>query len=213
MGKRDEYFSSCVIFLLLLLGRFCDTCSVVNFRLRLSDDCLLGCRRSVPQGDRPTLLPTKLHDRRGIVLSPSRRQLGRLFPFPSSLCVVNFPRQFCNHNPLITFHRSPYHRQGRFGPDIPSHPLPDLLVSRAFFFLFSISSCPRRGVLLSPAIRISSSSLLDTMPHPRKALNHPLRDLVVKGFYGGNHHYLAILPRVLPGPQVHRDAGGQSRHD
>lgn len=97
-----------------------------------------------PRGTGPTLLPTKFHDRRGIVLSPSRRQLGRLFPFPSSLCVVNFPRQFCNHNPLITFHRSPYHRQGRFGPDIPSHPLPDLLVSRAFSFLFSISSCPRR---------------------------------------------------------------------
>lgn len=51
------------------------------------------------------------------------------------------------------------------------------------------------------------------MAHPRKALNHPFRDLVVKGCYGGNQHYLAILPRVIPGPQVHRDAGGLSRHD
>lgn len=135
--KRRVFFKPVLFFSCFYLGDFVifDRVTIVYF-LAVAGPC--------PRGTGPTLLPTKFHDRRGIVLSPSRRQLGRLFPFPSSLCVVNFPRQFCNHNPLITFHRSPYHRQGRFGPDIPSHPLPDLLVSRAFSFLFSISSCPRR---------------------------------------------------------------------
>lgn len=46
-------------------------------------------------------------------------------------------------NLSITLHRSPSHRQERFGPSIPFYLPPDLLVSRAFSLAISISNWTR----------------------------------------------------------------------
>lgn len=86
-------------------------------------------------------------------------------------------------------------------------------MSRAFSFLFSISSCPRREAYfyLQPYASARAAFSTPCRTHERHSTIHS-ETWSLKGFYGGNQHYLAILPRVLPGPQVHRDAGGQSRH-
>lgn len=61
-------------------------------------------RGDSPFGLAPLYFRRNSNDRRAsflpITSCPSRRQLGRLFSLPRSLCFLNFPRQFCSHQSL-----------------------------------------------------------------------------------------------------------------